>query len=132
MHKPIMICALVLLTTGCATSNPGRSNPGSRESNVVLVTARGAGARAPRGLSGVPPGHHPPPGECRIWYSGRPPGRQPRAVPCRSLYGRVPPGAFILFGGKPWDSRYDWVTHERSRPGSVPDAVVRLMLTVQL
>jgi len=64
MHKPIMICALVLLTTGCSTSTPGRSNPGSRASNVVLVPAREAEARAPRGLNGVSPGHYPRPSEC--------------------------------------------------------------------
>jgi hypothetical protein len=30
----------------------------------------------------VPPGHLPPPGECRVWYDGVPPGRQPRPTNC--------------------------------------------------
>jgi hypothetical protein len=30
----------------------------------------------------IPPGHMPPPGECRVWYDGVPPGRQPRPTNC--------------------------------------------------
>jgi hypothetical protein len=133
MRKPIMIFALALFTTGCATSSPsGRTYPEARSANVVPVAQRPERSRAPRGLKGVPPGHYPRPGECRLWYPGRPPGQQPRAVPCESLHGRVPSGAFILFGGRPWDSLYDWVGHERGAPGSVPQSVVRLMMTVQV
>ncbi|RTQ46518.1 hypothetical protein EJV47_21435 [Hymenobacter gummosus] len=36
-----------------------------------------AGTVGPRRLEGVPRGHYPPPGECRIWYPNRPPGQQP-------------------------------------------------------
>ena len=31
---------------------------------------------------GVPAGHMPPPGECRVWYDGVPPGQQPPPVNC--------------------------------------------------
>jgi surface antigen len=48
------------------------------------------------GHHGMPPGHMPPPGECRIWYPGRPPGHQPAPGPCRVLRHRVPPGAILL------------------------------------
>jgi hypothetical protein len=30
----------------------------------------------------IPPGHYPPPGECRVWIPGRPPGHQPPPVKC--------------------------------------------------
>ena len=30
----------------------------------------------------IPPGHLPPPGECRYWYPGVPPGHQPPPFPC--------------------------------------------------
>jgi hypothetical protein len=32
----------------------------------------------------IPPGHMPPPGECRIWYPDRPTGQQPRPDPATS------------------------------------------------
>jgi hypothetical protein len=31
---------------------------------------------------GIPPGHMPPPDECRVWYDNRPPGRQPSPTDC--------------------------------------------------
>jgi hypothetical protein len=35
------------------------------------------------GWDGIPPGHLPPPGACRVWYDGVPPGRQPPPTNCR-------------------------------------------------
>lgn len=46
----------------------------------------------------VPPGHMPPPGECRIWYPDRPPGHQPPPGNCYELERRVPPGAMLIRG----------------------------------
>lgn len=46
----------------------------------------------------IPPGHLPPPGECRVWYPDRPPGHQPPPGPCGALQYRVPPGAFLVYG----------------------------------
>jgi len=37
---------------------------------------------APYGYGGIPPGHLPPPGECRVWYPGVPPGQQPPPFKC--------------------------------------------------
>lgn len=31
---------------------------------------------------GIPRGHLPPPGLCRVWFDGRPPGQQPPPVSC--------------------------------------------------
>lgn len=30
----------------------------------------------------IPPGHYPPPGECRLWLPDRPPGHQPPPMRC--------------------------------------------------
>jgi len=46
------------------------------------VGAQGRG-RNSVGAQGIPPGHLPPPGQCRVWYDGRPPGQQPRPTSCR-------------------------------------------------
>ena len=46
----------------------------------------------------IPPGHLPPPGECRIWYPDRPPGHQPPPGDCRALSRRVLPRAELIDG----------------------------------
>lgn len=46
---------------------------------------------------GIPPGHLPPVGQCRIWYPGRPPGHQPRADRCDHLERQVPAGAWLVY-----------------------------------
>jgi hypothetical protein len=46
----------------------------------------------------VPPGHLPPPGACRVWYTDRPPGHQPPPGPCHVLQYQVPPGAVLVRG----------------------------------
>lgn len=84
----------------------------------VILPPRGT--RGPRRLEGVPKGHYPPPGECRVWYPNRPPGHQPPSTDCRSLVGiRLEPGAFVLHGDRAYDAEYDWREEERRRPGSV-------------
>lgn len=46
---------------------------------------------------GVPRGHYPLPGSCRIWIPGLPPGQQSPPGDCRKLERRVPPGAWLLY-----------------------------------
>ncbi|MCI0409020.1 MAG: hypothetical protein L0191_10725 [Acidobacteria bacterium] len=44
----------------------------------------------------IPPGHYPPPGECRIWYPDRPPGHQPPPGNCHQFRTQVPLGALLI------------------------------------
>jgi hypothetical protein len=44
---------------------------------------------------GIPAGHLPPPGACRVWYVGREPGQQPPPTSCDVV---VPPGAVLVRG----------------------------------
>ncbi|WP_426062059.1 hypothetical protein [Hymenobacter sp. B1770] len=79
-----------------------------------------AGTAGPRELAGVPRGHYPPPGECRVWYPNRPPGHQPPPTSCDRLAGvRLEPGAFILHGDRAYDAEYNWREEDRRRPGTV-------------
>ncbi len=46
----------------------------------------------------IPPGHYPPPGQCRVWIPGRPPGQQPPPGACSRLEREVPRGAYLIEG----------------------------------
>ena len=46
----------------------------------------------------IPPGHMPPPGECRVWFPNREAGAQPPPGACDDLRYRVPPGAILIRG----------------------------------
>jgi hypothetical protein len=46
--------------------------------------------------AGVPPGHMPPAGKCRIWLPRTAPGQQPPIGDCNVLSGQVPPGGRLI------------------------------------
>jgi hypothetical protein len=66
---------------------------------------------------GIPPGHLPPPGHCRIWYPGRPPGWQPPPGPCSDVRRRLPAGAWLVYRDSPEHVRVSVIS--RARPGIV-------------
>ena len=109
-----VILSAAVLSAGCASGGGLRDivSAQKREDTVVPVrsdnNAKAHGNGKARGLTGVPKGHYPPPGECRLWFEGRPPGKQPAPTKCSSLAGRVPAGAFVLYNGKAYDMDYDW------------------------
>lgn len=129
--NPALLLGLGLMA-GCSSANGGYRIPipGGPSGDVVVLDdeRRGrAGDEGGPGSLGVPRGHYPPPGECRLWFPGRSPGQQPPPERCDRLAGRVPYGAFILYNGREWDTRYDWREHERRNRGSVPDVILNLM-----
>ncbi len=81
----------------------------SRSTRTVVIepnpdVRQGPAAEANRGPStaatiGVPPGHLPDIGECRIWIPGTPPGRQPKpkSRPCAGISAFAPAGSWILY-----------------------------------
>ena len=104
------VIAVAALVSACATMEGGVviGEPPAEERS-------GHGAQGP---PGVPPGHLPPPGECRIWYPGSPPGQQPPPGRCDDLARRVPPGAWLVYGG-PKHGEYKIEEYDRERPGLV-------------
>src|SRR5262245_32619823 len=123
----LTIGVLAGLTAGCST-NPIR--PSARVVVPVSRPAPSENANAGRTIVKVPPGHYPPPGQCRVWYQGRPPGKQPRATRCDDLVGTVPHGAIVLYNAKAWDTRVDWRGRAKKNPGSVPEVVLLIMASV--
>ncbi len=81
--------ALAWLAAGCAATVSAGSPP-----EPVYAGERHEAEGAPLG---IPRGHLPPPGECRIWYPGEPPGQQPPPLPCRDAMASAPPGSWVLY-----------------------------------
>ena len=52
-----------------------------------------------RGPDHVPPGHMPPPGQCRAWVFGIPPGHQAPPGDCASVAASMPADAELIYGG---------------------------------
>jgi hypothetical protein len=75
---------------------------------------------------GVPPGHLPNPGECRIWIPGTPPGHQPKpkSRSCGGIAALAPAGSWIIY--RPGDDRK--VVHVRMVDQQRPGVVVRIQV----
>jgi hypothetical protein len=67
----------------------------------------------------IPPGHLPPPGECRIWYPDMPPGQQAPPGDCASLSRRVPPGAWLIRHPDNDRENVHVSVYDQNRPGVV-------------
>ena len=104
-----------MLLGGCAQRTVIVQSPGPSTTPVVVTSD----ARFARSL-GIPPGHLPPPGSCRVWYPGTPPGLQPPPGPCGV---RVPAGVWFL--SRPAERAHVRVTiYDRDRPGIVAGVAV--------
>ncbi len=85
--KPLTILPLVAVLGGCAASATVQG-PAVHQDEVF---------EDDQVLKEVPPGHMPPPGECRIWYPGEPPGQQPPPGACSDLERVVHPGSWLIY-----------------------------------
>jgi len=47
---------------------------------------------------GIPPGHLPAAGQCRVWVPGKPPGHQAHPRGCANIEAFAPPGSWIVYG----------------------------------
>jgi hypothetical protein len=68
---------------------------------------------------GIPEGHLPPPGTCRLWYPDRPPGHQPPPESCRHLRYHVPVGAWLIHRPKAKPTYVDVSVYDTYQPGIV-------------
>jgi len=88
---PLTITALgFTLAVGC-----------TRTTRTVLVVpeARSEGGPSTAATLGIPPGHLPKRGQCRVWIPGVPPGQQPRpkSRSCDGIAAVAPAGSWILY-----------------------------------
>lgn len=76
---------LVACSKTVVVSSPG---PESAESST--------NGKSTAATLGIPPGHLPKPGQCRIWFPGKPPGKQGLPGDCARLAKQVPLGAWLV------------------------------------
>ena len=76
-------------------------------------------ARTERRPLGIPPGHLPSPGHCRIWFPGLPPGQQPPPGNCRKLARNIPQGAWLLYRPVDEPGHVDVSVYDDNRPGVI-------------
>jgi len=67
----------------------------------------------------IPPGHLPPPGQCKVWIPGEPPGHQKRnpSGSCASMARYVPPGGWLVY--RPTRDKKEVVVRQYGRSGVV-------------
>jgi hypothetical protein len=73
---------------------------------IIIIALASAATAAPlvaqgngRNVDGVPPGHRPPAGMCRVWIDGVPPGRQAAPTDCATARARAATnGGRVIYG----------------------------------
>jgi hypothetical protein len=87
---------------------------------TLAVAPLGAQSLKGRGQDGVPDGHRPPPGMCRIWIDGVPPGQQPAPTDCATAVRNRPANGRVIFGDDP--SKNSKVKPRKFSASEVPTA----------
>ncbi len=101
------LCPLVAVAlTAACSSVPWKTGPSENASTAARY--------------GIPPGHLPPPGQCKVWMPGESPGHQKqkyKAGSCRSVARYVPPGGWLVY--RPSGDKKEVVVREYGRSGGV-------------
>ena len=92
----------------------------------MFIAPLGAKQGRGRNSQGIPPGHLPPAGQCRVWYEGVPPGHQPRATNCREAerIASRDRNARVIYGANT-DRRNDGWWDPNENPRSTGRAIPR-------
>ena len=116
---PSRTLALVsLFSVAACSATYQTSSTGAGPAEVETVSGPSTAATL-----GVPPGHLPPAGQCRIWIDGTPPGRQARPRSCDGIVRDAPAGSMGLEGmGDKKHVRVHYI--DAARAGAVTRIVV--------
>lgn len=107
---------LVTATLACSSAtNTTAAAPAPKASSKKASTAA---------TLGVPPGHLPPPGQCRVWQPGTPPGHQRKPESCRKAGEHATAGSWVLF--RPTQDKKLVYVYERAGEGKRAGTVVRV------
>ncbi len=107
---PTLAVLSAIACSSISTPPPSQPSPAARRGPSTAATL------------GIPPGHLPAPGQCRVWLPGKPPGHQPRPRDCERIERTAPAGSWIVY--RP--SRDKKVVHVRVVDQRRPGVVIRL------
>ena len=111
----------ILLLAGCSGTYSGRyeSDPNPDPTEDTPRNEESKPEVAHRGDLHIPPGHFPPPGQCRVWVPGTPPGKQARSGDCATLAQQVPTGAWLLTRPADGSKHVEVSIYDEKKPGVV-------------
>jgi len=90
----ILASTLAILGATACSSLPKATQPAPSMKTGSTVKS---GSTSTAARLGIPPGHLPAPGQCRVWMPGQPPGHQPRPRSCGNIERTAPPGSWIVY-----------------------------------
>jgi len=110
VRSTLLVCAAILPGLSACSHN---ASPSSDSGDIVIgsgsdsevLPGNGAENSSTAARFGVPPGHLPPVGQCRVWMPGEPPGQQGKKYPvgqCSNLRRSIPVGGWLIY--RPTDS----------------------------
>ncbi len=123
MRRYCMVVVVVVALAGCSGRNTDvQSGPGPQAKSIPGAGDYGSeperkNESVPENASvaakfGIPPGHLPAPGQCRVWLPGEPPGKQKKnpSGDCSSVSRQVPAGGWLVY--RPGDDKKEVVVRE--------------------
>lgn len=98
MRAASLLGPVLAILTATACSTVRTASTGQPEPEPWRTPARASSTHASTAATlGIPPGHLPPPGLCKIWIPGNPPGHQAKARNCNNIERSAPAGSWILY-----------------------------------
>lgn len=132
MRRQVLAALLVAGLAACSSSNPEVETGPDPQASSIPGTGSDSGTEparkndnVPENAStaakfGIPPGHLPPPGQCRVWMPGEPPGKQKKKYPsgdCSSVSRSVPAGGWLVY--RPGEDKKEVVVREYGKGNHV-------------
>ena len=119
------LCALSACTSTSKTIVVEPS-PQNRTSTATAASGGSTSGPSTAATLGVPPGHLPKAGDCRVWIPGTPPGQQPgpKSRSCTSIASAAPAGSWIIY--RPTDNKK--LVHVREVDAHRAGSIVRIRI----
>ena len=128
MNRLALIGAGLWVASACSSTTKTvvvEPSPQQR-STASSSSSTGSSHASTAATLGVPPGHLPEAGECRVWIPGMSPGKQPgpKSRPCAGIASVAPAGSWVIY--RPTDDKK--LVHVREVDPQHAGKVVRIRI----